>query len=207
MVRSALVIGALLVAAIGCGGEEAADDDGIRDSVDCVAPLMWNDVTYWSAGELEEPLVVGMRLGRGIVRCRGEAAPPGRRVEVLRIDGVSPSVAVAIGGEPYAWLAPGYLPESRRHPLHGAIYGSPEEPSAEAGFRCESSRTIRARALTTPALDVIPLEVEAEDEQMQPFLLREDVDGIVTLDASTVVTGFERDATPSFRREMSFRSP
>jgi hypothetical protein len=192
MVRSALVTGVVLLAAAGCGGEQAA----VRDHVDCVAPLMWNDVTYWSAGELEEALAVGKRLGRGVVRCRGEGAPPGRDVNVLRIDGVSPSVAVAIEGEPYAWLAPGYLPESPGHPLHGAIYGSPETPNAEAGFRCQSSTTIKARALTTPAFDVIPLEVEAEDEQMQAFLLREDVDGIVTLDASTVVTGFERHGIP-----------
>lgn len=196
LLGAALVIGVALLAGAGRGGEEAADESGIRDHFDCIAPLTWNDVTYWSAGELEEPLALGKRLGRGIVRCRGEGAPPGREVKVLRIEDVSPSVAVAIQGEPYAWLAPGYVSESLRYPLHDVIYGSPGQPNAEAGFRCQPPRAIRARALTTPAFDVIPLEVEAEDEEVQAFLLREDVDGIVTVDASTVVTGFERDGIP-----------
>jgi hypothetical protein len=203
MVRSPLVVGVVLLAASGCGGR-APDESRLPLQGDCVAPLTWNDLTYWSAGELEEPISAGERLGRGMVRCRGEGAPPGRSANVLEIDGLKPSVAVAIEGEPRAWLAPGYLPESPSHPLHDAIYGSPRQPSAEAGFRCEPSRTIRVRALTTPAFDVIPLEVEAEDEQVQAFLLRQDVDGIVTVDASTLVVGFERDGIPFVRAGDEF---
>jgi hypothetical protein len=41
------------------------------------------------------------------------------------------------------------------------------------------------------------LTVEAEDDELQSFLLREDVDGIVTVDAHSVVSGFERDGIPS----------
>jgi hypothetical protein len=205
MVRGALVVAVALLAAAGCGGGEAADEEGSRGHQDCVAHLTWNGVEYWSAGELEAAAAARKRLGRGIVRCPGDDAPPGRDVTVLQVDGVSPSVVVAVEGEPYAWLAPGYLPESPRHPLHDALFGSPEEPSAEPGFRCEPSRTIRARALTTPAFDVVPLEVEAADEETQAFLRREGAGGVVTLDADTVVTGFERDGIPFVQAGDEFR--
>jgi hypothetical protein len=191
MLRGVLVIGVALLAAVGCGGEETA-----VQAPDCVAPLTWSGVEYWGAATLEEAAAVGTRLGKGIIRCRGESAPPGRHVDVLGIEAVSSSVAVAVEGEPYAWLAPGYLPESLRHPLHDAVFGSPEGPNAEAGFRCGSSRTIRARALTTPVFDIVPLEVAAADEEAQEFLHLEGVGGIVTLDADTVVTGFEREGIP-----------
>jgi hypothetical protein len=116
----------------------------------------------------------------------------------VRIRGVSPLVAVGVEGNdwPYAWLVPGYLPEGPLHPLHDAIYGSPEEPNAEAGFRCGPPRVLRTRAVSTPSYDVEPLRVEAEDDDLQSFLLGRGVDGIVTVDADTVVRGFERTGIP-----------
>ena len=162
---------------------------------DCDARLVWNGVTYSSAGSPSKPLLLGRQLGSGVIPDCAEDAPV-RKVEVVGIRGVRPSVAVAVLGEgepPYAWLAPGYLPEHPRHPLHDAIY-APGEPDAEAGFLCGPERTVRARAVTTPSVGY--LQVSAEEDRVQDFLLREDVEGIVTLDSDTVVTGFERDGIP-----------
>ena len=186
----------------GCGGDEAREE-GLPEP-DCLARLDWSGVTYRSSGDLVKPHVLGKRLGEGHIPGCGE--DPGYDVSVVRIRGVSPAVAVGIGGNdwPYAWLAPGYLPESPRHPIHDAIYGSPREPNAEDGYDCRLPRTLRARAASTPSFDVEPLHVEAEDDDLQGFLLREDVDGIVTVDADTVIEGFERDGIPFVRTGDEF---
>jgi hypothetical protein len=114
------------------------------------------------------------------------------------------AVRVEGGDWPYAWLAPGYLGDSPRHPLHDAIHGSPDEPNAEDGFRCGRPRALRAHALNTPAHDLVFLTVAAEDEAAQPFLRRDGVDGIVTLDAHTVFADFERHGIPFVQRGDRF---
>jgi hypothetical protein len=191
----------LVLAALfgGCGGDSVGSS-----TPDCLGRLEWNGVKYASAGgRIEKPLVFGNELGTGIIPgCSGAAGQevvPDREVTVVRVRGTSPSVAVAIedeGDPPYPWLAPGYVPESALHPLHEAIYGSANQPNAEAGFRCEVSRTLGARALTTPAFDVVPLHVEPEEQGLSSYLRAGDVDGIVTFDANSVITGYERDGIP-----------
>lgn len=195
MVRGGLLIGVIALAATGCGGGGRAVQGGPVEP-DCAAQLVWAGVSHQSSGELRQPLALGERLGRG--RIPGCGDDPGSEVNVAAIRGVDPSVAVGVeGGEwPYAWLRPGYVPESPRHPLHGAIFGSPREPDAEAGFRCGRPWTIRARALSTPAHDLVPLTVAPEDEALRPILSRDGVRGVVTVDADTVFAGFERDGIP-----------
>jgi hypothetical protein len=196
MLRGAVLALLVLASAAGCG--DGAGGEGAPEvEPDCVARLLWHGVTYWSAGSPEEPLALGRRLGKGTVPgCDEDDA--GREVTVVEVRGTSPSVAVALEGEgdpPYAWLAAGYLSESTRHPLHDALYGGPARPDAEAGFRCESPRVLRARALTTPTFDGF-LQVEAEDEELEQFLRAGDADGVVAVDAATVVIGHERDGIP-----------
>jgi hypothetical protein len=180
--------------AAGCGGEESRER-GVSEP-DCAAQLVWQGVAHNSSGDRVRPSTLGKPLGKGrISGCGGDAA---YQVNVVRIRGVSPQVAVGVEGNdwPYAWLARGYILESPIHPLHDSVFGSVEKPDAEEGFDCGRTRAIRVRALTTPAFDTQPLTVEAEDDQLQSFLLREDVDGIVTLDAHSVVSGFARDGIP-----------
>jgi len=194
----------VLSLALGCGGE-AEDGSGPGPEGECLARLVWDDVTYYSAGRLDDQLALGKQLGQGhIPRCSGA---PGPALNVVRIRGVDPAVAVAAEGEgdpPYAWLAPGYVPESPRHPLHDAIYGSPSQPDAEAGFRCEAPLSLRARALNTPAFDFTSLQVAADDEEFESFLRADDVDGIVSFDADTTVEGHDRDGIPYVRAGDEF---
>ena len=180
--------------AAGCGGEESRGR-GVSEP-DCAAQLVWNGVAHHSSGERLRPFSLGKPLGKGrIPGCEGDT---GFQVNVVRIRGVSPQVAVGVESNDwrYAWLARGYILESPLHPLHDSVFGSVEKPDAEEGFSCGRTRVIRVRAVNTPAFDVEPLTVEAEDDQLQSFLLREDVDGIVTVDAHSVVSGFARDGIP-----------
>lgn len=188
----------------GCG-REGFREEAIPDVVDCLAQLHWNGVAYRSSGDLVKPIVLGKRLGKGRIPGCGND-PVYQQLNVVRIRGVSPSVAVAVASDdwPYAWLAPGYLLESPLHPLHAAIYGSPGLPDAEAGFRCGRPRSLRANAVSTPSFDVEPLRVSAKDENVQRFLLQGGVDGIVTVDAETTVSGFERNAIPFVRTGDQF---
>lgn len=193
---------AVALLAAGCGGEESRER-GVSEP-DCTAQLVWNGVAHHSSGARVGPSLLGKPLGRGrIPGCGGDAA---YQVNVVRIRGASPQVAVGVEGNdwPYAWLAPGYILESPLHPLHDSVFGSAEKPDAEEGFNCGGMRAIRARALTTPAFDIQPLTVETEDNQLQSFLLREDVDGIVTVDAHSVVSGFERDGIPFLKAGDEF---
>jgi hypothetical protein len=179
----------------GCG-REGFREEGYPDVSDCLAQLDWNGVAYWGSGDLVKPIFLGERLGKG--RIPGCGNDPDYQLNVVRIRGVSPSVAVAVAGDdwPYAWLAPGYLPESPLHPLHAAIYGSSALPDAEAGYLCGRPRSLRARAISTPSFDVEPLRVSAEDKNVQRFLLQGNTDGIVTVDAETTVNGFELKGIP-----------
>jgi hypothetical protein len=195
---------AVAVLLTGCGREKSRED-AAPDVVDCLAQLEWNGVAYRSSGDLVKPIVLGKPLGKGRIPGCGND-PVYQQLNVVGIRGVSPSVAVAVASDdwPYAWLAPGYIVESTLHPLHKSVFGSVEKPDAEDGFDCGRTRAIRARAVTTPVFDVQPLTVEAEDDQLRSFLLREDVDGIVTLDAHSVVNGFERDGIPFLKTGDEF---
>jgi len=168
---------------------------------DCAYPLIWNGVRHTVGADLGESRAT-KPLGTGVVLGCGDPARayvPDETVTVRRIRGVDPSVAVAgtlEGGSTIAWLAPGYIAESPRHPLHDAIYGGPSEPDARDGFLCGRPLTTRARALSTHGADGEPLRVQAEDASVESLLIAEGTDRIVSLDADTVITGLERHGIP-----------
>jgi hypothetical protein len=204
--RRALLCVALL-AAVGCGagettGEPTAERSGEpAANLDCAFPLVWNEVRYVAGVGLPATSELGPSLGPGVVLgCGSEELGyyPDEDVDVRSVQGVDPAVAVAAvlddPSEPHVWLAPGYLVESPRHPLH--------EPIAESwgldgfeDFACEETFTTRARALSTlgPGQG---LEIEAEDPSVESLLVAPGAHRSVALDSGTAISGLERHGAP-----------
>jgi hypothetical protein len=166
---------------------------GTRDaSASCAATVTWRGVDYvgWAA---RSALAVGDSLGTGTVpACRdtivvgGGARPPerGRSVDVLPISGVPARVAVAIaGGARTAYLAPGYLPQLREHPLHRALYGRADRPLETLGRRCGDAPAVRGRLV---GAEPGGLRVRRETGGTKRMLV----------DVRTRVAGLERDGLP-----------
>jgi hypothetical protein len=185
------------VVASGCGTSDSA---GPSSMADCAALLVWNGVTYEGI-QVDEPRPLGRRLGTAVVpRCGPE---PRREVGIRRIEGVHPSIAVVApgpsGGYPdssLVWVGPGYLLSSPVHPLHEDTRAAVGGWDATARYRCETPRTVHARAQATPAALSGYLQVAVDDPILEAFLAREDIDRIVNLDRRTVVKGLTRHGVP-----------
>jgi hypothetical protein len=196
MVRRFSCLAVFALAAAACGGAQTAAPEM---QPDCAALLVWNGVTYRGV-DVGRPLALGRRLGTALIPACGEKE---REVPVAAIDGIHPSIALVAPGRKdtypdstLVWLGPGYLTTSPLHPLHEEIRAAWGDSNAESGFRCESPRVFRARARERPAASEGFLHVTVDDESLQAFLTREDVDGIVTLDTNTTIVGFRRHGVP-----------
>lgn len=193
--------------AAGCGGSLGAGEPS--PNLDCAYPLDWNDVRYHAGGELPGTSELGPDLGRGVVRgCGSEDLGyyPDEDVEVRSVEGIDPAVAVAASTkdspESFVWLAPGYLVESPRHPLHAAITKAFGLDGHE-GFICGGSLTTEARALSTPRPGQ-PLEVEAEDHEVESLLVAPGAQRLVLIEADTAISGLERHGVPFVKRGDEF---
>jgi hypothetical protein len=180
--------------ASGCGGA----GERPRFEGDCMARVTWRGVDFASAGSrFKAPVAFGPRIGKAAIRaCPGDPVLP---VRAMSIRGVAPDVAIGLEGNEWPrslWLAAGYIGESPRHPLHRAIYGSDREPDATAGYRCEASRSLRARVAGAPQYQREPLHVIARHARDTPFLTGGDADGLVALDAHTRIDGLTRHGIP-----------
>jgi hypothetical protein len=207
MVRFAICLAAAAGAAAGCAGGQTSAPE--VHGGDCAALLVWNGVTYEGA-EVAQPPAVGKRLGKAVIPECGPTDPE-REVDVAEIEGIHPSVALVAPGpegtypdSDLVWLGPGYLTPSRLHPLHEEIRAAWGGWNQESGFRCGRSRVFRARARDTPAASQGFLRVTVDDEALRAFLMRDDVDGIVNLDAQTVIVGFRRHGVPFIKAGNEF---
>ena len=161
--RVALVAGAL-VAAAGCDRPESAGDTRTEPapSLDCAYPLLWKDARYEPGIDLPASSRLGPEIGPGVVLgCGSEEMGyyPDEDVEVRRIEGVQPSMAVAARIEsadrPFVWLGPGYLVESSRHPLHAAIASS-WGLDAHEGFACGAGTSLEKPGVVAARPDAKP---------------------------------------------------
>jgi hypothetical protein len=189
----------MLVAAVSaCGGESGRSSE-VQD--DCLASLVWNEVTYEGAS-IKEPLTNGPRVADGVIpECRPE---PERRVAVTTIRGVHPSVAVATPGprdeypgDDIVWLGPGYIALSPLHPLHDELRAAGWIPNSYAGgeWRCELPRIVRVWVRERPAALSGLLRVRS-DEKTEQFITGDDVDTYVVVDERTAYVGLRRHGTP-----------
>jgi hypothetical protein len=184
-----IVVVLLAIVAGGC-----RDVDG-----DCAAHFSWDGVEYDGLGYPRQRVEVGPRLRDSVIRgCRDA---PAIDVVVFRLGGIDPSVAVAVKSDPSSrqvelWGRPGYIVESPRHPLHGAVYLTADEPDATEGYRCGAPRTMRVRVVGTVVPGAAPLRVAATRASDREFLLRGKAGRYVNVDAQTTITGADRDGIP-----------
>jgi hypothetical protein len=147
-------------------------------------------------------LELGAALGPGVVLgCGSEELGyyPDEDVEVRSVEGIDTAVSVAAlledATRSLVWVAPGYLIESPRHPLHEAL--APNWGYAEIAdtFTCEGTFRSRARSLTTPGVGQ-PLEVKAVNPAVEALLVAPGGNRAVSLDPRTEITGFDRHGVP-----------
>lgn len=193
--------------AAGCGGSRTASQPA--PNLDCAYPLIWNEVRYEAGIELPKTSKLGPPLGRGVVRgCGSEELGyyPDEHVEVRTVEGIDPAIAVAASTkdspESFVWLGPGYLVESPRHPLHAAI-AKAWGLNGHEGFICGGSLVTKARSLSTPGPGQ-PLEVEAEDHEVESLLVAPGTQRLVSIEADTAISGLERHGVPYVKRGEQF---
>jgi hypothetical protein len=138
-------LGALLVL-VGCGGPN-------RETSSCAAALRWNATTYFGYPIVDRQRAPehGDALGSAtILRCSDQDSPTADSargpVEIVALRGIPPQIAVARADDPQtAYLATGFLPELRLHPLHAAIGIGEFRPA-----RCRKPVALNARVVAQP---------------------------------------------------------
>ena len=193
-----LLLAALTVA--GCGGSQVASEPA--PTLDCAYPLVWNELEYEVGVELPRDWELGAALGPGLVLGCGSdelGYYPDEDVDVRSVESIDTAVAVAAlpkdATRSIIWVAPGYLIESARHPMHQAL--APNWRYAEIAdvFTCDETFRTRARSLTTPGVGQ-PLEVKAVNPAVEALLVAPGGNRAVSLDPRTEITGFDRNGVP-----------
>jgi hypothetical protein len=91
----------------------------------CAARITWNGTVYYGETFSSLPPATLMLGTGGRPTCggvNGGEAGASSTVEVRRLIGVDPRVAVAVNGEPeHAYVARGYFVQLPGHPLHGSL--------------------------------------------------------------------------------------
>lgn len=194
----ALLLAALTVA--GCGGSQVADEPA--PNLDCAYPLVWNELEYEIGVELPGDWELGDSLGAGLVLGCGSDEMgyyPDEGVEVRSVESIDTAVAVAAlpkdATRSIIWVAPGYLIESARHPMHQALAPNWGYEEIADVFTCEETFRTRARSLTTPGLGQ-PLEVKAVNPAVEALLVAPGGNRAVSLDPRTEIIGFDRNGVP-----------
>jgi hypothetical protein len=195
--RQALLLAIALLA--GCGGSQTPREPAA--SLDCAYPLAWNGVEYEVGVELPKDWERGRALGPGVVLGCGSdelGYHPDEDVEVRSVEGIDSNIAVAAllddAPRSIVWVAPGYLIESPRHPMHEALAPSWGYAELRDEFTCKETLRTRARSLTTPQLGQ-GLEVVAVNPAVEALLVGSG-NRYVAVDPATEISGFDRNGVP-----------
>lgn len=198
MRRALLLLAALTVA--GCDGDQVRSEPA--PNLDCAYPLVWNEVRYEIGVELPRDWELGASLGAGLVLGCGSdelGYYPDEGVEVRSVESIDTAIAVAAlpkdATRSIIWVAPGYLIESVRHPMHQALAPNWGYAEIADAFTCEETLRTRARSLTTPGLGQ-PLEVKADNPAVEALLVAPGGNRAVSLDPRTEIAGFDRNGVP-----------
>ena len=158
----------------------------VARSESCAVTIRLNDVVYASE-EFGVALEPGDALGEAeIPHCGtgGRCAPPEDTVSAFEIAEVPPEAAVLAPDYYGLFLANGTFPQLRDHPLHDALYGSPDRPS----YRTGCGTVFRLEATVD---QVSPLRVDVESSEVA--MDKSDEGAWLEVDAGTRIEGFDRD--------------
>lgn len=166
----------------------------------CVDRVIWNGTEYSGGGMTPGRVRHDGRLGEGEQPVCGEGGcvePASTGVEVLRLAGISPEVAVGVlnGGSQF-YLAPGYFPQLPSHPLHRAIYGpQPGRPDEKRGFSCGPRFLLKGKLASPAAWGALFLvEVDASEHDVGRY---DEGGGVpIFVYSGTEFTGVERNGLP-----------
>ena len=186
----------------GCGGDSGEPRTEPAANLDCAYPLAWNGVQYEFGIEVPNDRRLGPVLGPGVVLgCGSEELGyyPDEDVEVRSVHEIDSDLAVAAllkgSTRSMIWVAPGYLIESRRHPLHEQLAPGWGSTDLRAKFTCRETLRTRGRSLTTPRPGQ-GLEVVAVNPAVEELLVAPGGNRSVAVDQKTELTGFDRNGVP-----------
>jgi hypothetical protein len=180
------VLLAVATAVAGCGGNGDGESTPTAEARDCPAELVWEDNDY-RGSDVRLPAGRGEELGEATVPACG--ARQERRVQVARIPGIDPSVAVSSAEDAFTvWVAEDARAQDYPEPLDRILYG----------LSCEEKGpfTLTGRLV-------------AVSDRDEPLYVQLDVDGGVGAYEGAVIDLAVRDTTEGMnsRAGLSERRP
>jgi len=155
-----------------CGGSDA------QPQASCASALKWRGQLFLDAGRLAG-LARGQRLGDGLEACESE-----QKLAVFAIRSIQPEFAVSADskGQPGLFVALGYLPQLRSHPLHSRLYGG--RGALPPGLRCRGRFSLRGTVGELPKFNS-PIVVRTAAGRQE-----------LTAHPTATVAGFDRTGLP-----------
>jgi Family of unknown function (DUF6281) len=171
----------------------------------CAFVIEWDGVVYDSPNIDQSPRF-GPSLGEGTVPACDDTETGGgcdrlhgeddQSIAIYRLPGVDPHVAfgaVTPWGDREPFLAAGFFPQLPGHPLHEAIFGSPNRPSERSGpWHCGDPITNLVGTVTSTSGVGRGFGARFEGNRVR----RQYDYTAVAVDAKTTVTGFDEFGIP-----------
>lgn len=186
-------------------------------SAACADAIEWNRVLYVGATNDVPTVEEGELLGEGVIPvCRDtdivgtgcssdvEKESGGEAVDVFRVPGIHPEVALAAYGAfgLTVYVGPGFVTQSPDHPLHDEMYGSARRPNERSGWNCGEPISLTGTVVSAPAYGGGGLEVRLDANPLG----RQDGRTGLSIHALTRITGFDRNGIPYIRNGDRLRA-
>jgi Family of unknown function (DUF6281) len=190
--RRIVTVACLALACLGCSS--GSRDELVSSGASCAARITWDGALYYGQTFPSLPPST-LSLGTGgrptCSDANGGEAGASTTVQVRRLLGVDPRVAVAVQGDRYAaYLAAGYFVQLPSHPLHGRIEWSAR--SLDELIGCAKSRTMRLKGRVRYGPST-RLDVSERDAVARRYVGAE---ALLFVDARTRVDGLARNGLP-----------